>query len=59
MSAQPKRVPGQTDAEYNGGPDPNAKFLGAHSLSGGGDPSWVGRLFSAIAGRLTGRRGRA
>jgi hypothetical protein len=58
MSAQPKRIPGQTNAEYNGGPDPNVQFLGTHSLSGGGDPSWVGRLYNAIADRLAARRNR-
>ncbi|GAA3291097.1 hypothetical protein Dvina_33530 [Dactylosporangium vinaceum] len=43
MSAQPK-------------PDPNFQFLGTHSLQGGGDPSWVGRLYDAIADRLANRR---
>jgi hypothetical protein len=50
MSAQPERIPGRTGA------DPNARFLGTHSLSGGGDPSWVGRLYDAIADRLDRRR---
>jgi hypothetical protein len=60
MSAQPKRIPGQTNAEYeySGKPDPNVQFLGTHSLVGGGDPSWVGRLYNAIADRLAARRNR-
>ncbi|MEV0570807.1 hypothetical protein [Dactylosporangium sp. NPDC050588] len=58
MSAQPKRIPGQTSAEYSGGPDPNVQFLGTHSTSGGGDLSWVGRLYNAIADRLAARRNR-
>ncbi|MET7399423.1 hypothetical protein ABZS66_38670 [Dactylosporangium sp. NPDC005572] len=56
MSAQPKRIPGQTNAEYHSGPDPNLQFLGTHSLEGGGDPFWVGRLYNAIADRLVNRR---
>jgi len=56
MSAQPKRIPGQTNADYHGGPDSNLQFLGTHSLQGGGDPSWVGRLYNAIADRLANRR---
>jgi len=58
MSAQPKRIPGQTNAEYSGSPDSNLQFLGTHSLSGGGDPSWAGRLYNAIAARLAARRNR-
>ncbi len=58
MSAQPKRIPGQTDAEYAGGPDPNAQFLGTHSQSGV-DTSWVGRVYNAIADRIAARRGRS
>jgi hypothetical protein len=57
MSAQPKRIPGQTNAEYFGGPDPNVQFLGTHSQSGG-DTSWVGRLYNAIADRIAARRNR-
>lgn len=26
-TAQPKRIPGQTDADHHAGPDPNAQFL--------------------------------
>lgn len=59
MSAQPKRIPGQTNAEYeySGSLDPNAQFLGTHSSSGG-DMSWVGRLYNAIADRIAARRNR-
>jgi hypothetical protein len=58
MHAQPRRIPGQTNAEYYGGPDPNLQFVGTHSLSGGGDLSWVGRLYNAIADCLAARRNR-
>ncbi|WP_426512729.1 hypothetical protein ACPPVO_20085 [Dactylosporangium sp. McL0621] len=57
MSAQPKRLPGQSNADYErSGADPNAQFLGVQSLQGGGDPSWVGRLYNAIADLIAKRR---
>jgi hypothetical protein len=58
MSAPPKRIPGQSNAEYHGGPDPNAPFLGVQSLSSGDDMSWVGRLYNAVADRIDRRRRR-
>ena len=53
-----KRRPGQSNAEYEGGNDPNAQFLGTQSLSGGGDPTFVYRglrTFWAWLDRVRGR----
>lgn len=44
-----KRLPGQSNADYEGHPDPNADFLGIQSHSGGGDwLSSLGRLVRAL-----------
>lgn len=36
MAAPKKRLPGQTNHDVGGRPDPNAGFLGQHSLEGRG-----------------------
>jgi hypothetical protein len=49
MSGQEKRLPGQSNADYERArSDPNAEFLGTHSLVGGGDPTWVMRAARAF-----------
>jgi hypothetical protein len=46
--ATEKRLPGQSNAEYERRRDPNAQFLGTQSLQGGGDPSFVQRGLRAF-----------
>lgn len=43
-----KRLPGQSNADYDRGRDANADFLGTQSLYGGGDLSWVMRVADAL-----------
>ncbi|MEW2353209.1 hypothetical protein [Spirillospora sp. NPDC029432] len=57
MPPPEKRLPGQSNAEYEGRQNPNAKFLGTQSLSGGGDPSFIVRISQAVFAWIT-RRGR-
>jgi hypothetical protein len=62
MAPPKKRLPGQTNAqyEYEGRPDPKAEFLGTQSLSGGGgDPTWVLRAARAVAAWFDRRKGRS
>lgn len=58
MTAPEKRIPGQTNAEYERRQDPNANFIGTQSLQGGGDPSFAIRASQAFLGWLDRRRGR-
>ncbi|WP_433042955.1 hypothetical protein [Dactylosporangium sp. CS-033363] len=59
MSAQPKRIPGQSNADYeNRRLDPNAQFIGEQSLHGGGGFDWVGRLWVAAADGIAALRQR-
>lgn len=58
MSPPRKRLPGQDNAAYQRSIDPNASFLGTHSLHGGGDLSFVQRAVSALLVWLDRRRGR-
>ncbi len=53
-----KRLPGQSNAEYDRGRDANADFLGTQSPHGGGDLSWVIRAAGAIRRWLERRRNR-
>lgn len=46
--ATEKRLPGQTNAEYERRRDPNAEFLGTQSLESAGDPSFVYRALRAL-----------
>lgn len=46
--ATEKRLPGQSNAEYERRRDPNVEFLGAQSLQGDGDPSFVYRGLRAL-----------
>jgi hypothetical protein len=46
--ATEKRLPGQSNAEFEGHRDPNADFLGTQSLHGGGDLSFVQRGLRAF-----------
>ena len=46
--ATQKRRPGQSNAEFEGRGDPNADFLGTHSLHSGGDPSFLYRGLRAF-----------
>lgn len=56
MGAPTQRRPGQSNAEYEHGPDPNADFLGTHSLFGGGDATWVFRLLDWVSARRRDRK---
>jgi len=57
--APEKRLPGQTNADYERRDDPNAEFIGTHSLDGGGDLSFVHRALRALSSwRNRRRRGR-
>lgn len=47
MSAR-KRIPGESNTDYQRGKDPNAGFLGTHSVHRGGDLSFVYRAISAF-----------
>ncbi len=61
MAAPEKRLPGQSNAEYEHRQNPNAEFIGTQSLSGGGDPSLalrISRAFSAWLNRVRGRKSR-
>ncbi len=49
MTSPEKRRPGQSNAEYERRENPNADFLGAQSLSGGGNPSLPLRIFRALS----------
>lgn len=49
MSGPEKRIPGQSNAEYGHAPsDPNAGFLGTHSLKGGGDLTGLTNVGKAL-----------
>ncbi len=53
MSGPAKRIPGQSNAEYERGhSDPHAEFLGTQSPWGGGDPTWVMRAAQALSNWL-------
>ena len=56
MAPSEKRLPGQTNADYDGRTDPNAEFLGTQSLVGGGDESFVYRGIRALLSWLDRRR---
>ncbi len=58
MTAPEKRIPGQTNAEYERRRGPNANFIGTQSLQGGGDPSFVIRASQAFFACLNRRRDR-
>ncbi|MGK5550863.1 hypothetical protein ACSNOI_04550 [Actinomadura kijaniata] len=58
MPAPEKRLPGQSNAEFERRHDPNAAFVGTQSLNGGGDPSFMIRGFRALLTRLDRRRAR-
>lgn len=50
MPGPEKRLPGQSNAEYERRrSDPNAEFLGAQSIEGGVDLTWVMRLAQALS----------
>lgn len=53
-----KRLPGQSNSEYDRGRDANADFLGTQSLHNGGDLSCVMRAAEAIRRRLERRKKR-
>jgi hypothetical protein len=53
-----RRLPGQSNAEYERGNDPNAAFHGTHSLYGGGDLSFVSRALRAFLSWRDRRAGR-
>ncbi|GGM73030.1 hypothetical protein GCM10007977_088350 [Dactylosporangium sucinum] len=61
MAAPEKRLPGQSNAqyEYEGRRDPNADFLGTHSIQGGGDPTWMIRAWHAVFAWFDRRKGRS
>lgn len=52
-----KRQPGQSNADYERRGEPNAQFLGTHSLEGGGDLTFVLRAYRAFRGWRDRRRG--
>ena len=52
-----KRLPGQSNAEYGGRPDPNAEFVVAQFLHSSWDLSWIMRASKAVF-RWFGRRHR-
>ncbi|WP_067824964.1 hypothetical protein [Actinomadura kijaniata] len=58
MPAAEKRLPGQSNAEYERRHNPNADFIGTQSLQGGGDPSFMIRGFRALLDRLGRRKAR-
>ncbi|GAA2120357.1 hypothetical protein GCM10009780_80470 [Actinomadura alba] len=58
MTPSEKRIPGQSNAEYERRQNPNADFTGTHSVHGGGDPSFVIRISQAFFAWLGRRRGR-
>jgi hypothetical protein len=43
-----KRLPGQSNAEYGGRPDPNAEYLVTQSLHSSWELSWVMRAVRAV-----------
>jgi hypothetical protein len=53
-----KRLPGQSNAEYDRGSDANADYLGTQSLHGGGDLSWVMKAADAVRRWLERRKTR-
>ena len=58
--APEKRLPGQTNAEHGRREDPNAQFIGTHSLDSGGDLSFVYRAARAFSSwRKRRREGRS
>lgn len=49
MPGPEKRIPGQSNADYERAPsDPNARFLGTHSLQGGGDLTGLTKVGKAL-----------
>ncbi|MQY05916.1 hypothetical protein [Actinomadura macrotermitis] len=59
MAAPEKRLPGQSNAEYERRRDPNADFIGMQSMAGGGDPTRAIRYsqaFFAWFNRVRGRK---
>jgi hypothetical protein len=58
MTSSEKRLPGQTNADYENHDDPNAQFIGTQSLQGGGDPSFMYRGLRAVLSWLDRRKGR-
>ena len=55
---QKKRLPGQSNADYEQRHDPNADFIGTQSLEGGGDPTFVYHALRAFMSWRDRRRGR-
>ena len=58
MAAPEKRLPGQSNADFERIHDPNRGFIGTQSLHGGGDPSFAYRGFRAVLAWFDRRRGR-
>ena len=54
-----KRLPGQSNAEYDRGRDANADFMGTQSLHNGGDLSWVMRAAQAVRRWVDRRKNRS
>jgi hypothetical protein len=58
MPGPEKRLPGQSNADYGGRPDPNVAYLGTESVAGGTDPTWILRLMRAFFAWRDRRAGR-
>ena len=58
MTPPAKRLPGQSNADYENRTDPNAQFLGTQSIEGIGDPTWMYRALGAFLSWRDGRRER-
>ena len=54
---QKKRLPGQSNADFEQRNDPNADFIGTQSLQGGGDLTFVYRALRAFMFWRDRRRG--
>lgn len=58
MAGPEKRIPGQSNADYERRQDPNANFFGTQSLQGGGDLSFVIRASQAFSAWRSRRKDR-
>ncbi|MFI0446867.1 hypothetical protein [Actinomadura sp. 6N118] len=57
MAAPEKRIPGQSNSEYERRDNPNADFIGTQSVHGGGDHSFMVRISQAFFTWRDRRRG--
>lgn len=58
MAGPRKRLPGESNGDFERSKDPNLDFIGTQSLYGGGDPGWMIRAMRAVSAWRDRRRGK-